>query len=101
MDDLIKQLIIDNRILLTLLAMFGTPVGFYAIVRWMQRSPPSSAPVRDAVADARVRQLEHTVAALERELTAMQLQQARLTALLQRQLEQPSPTIERRAATPV
>jgi hypothetical protein len=95
-DELIEHFIIENRLTLTLLAMFFTPVGLYAAVRFLQprdsREPRDDA--RSAEVERRLASMERTIGLLADEVSRMSEQQRRLVA-------EPDPRRIPRANTPV
>jgi hypothetical protein len=70
-DELIRHVIIENRIGLTLLAMFFTPVGLYAAVRFFQRGETGES--TDVA--RRLASMERTVALLVDEVSRLREQQ--------------------------
>jgi hypothetical protein len=70
-DELIKHFILENRLALTLLAMFFTPFGFYAAVRLLQRGG-----VRDSTdAERRLEAMERNIGLLVDEVSRLREQQ--------------------------
>jgi hypothetical protein len=70
-DELIKHFILENRLALTLLAMFFTPVGFYAAVRFLQRGGASES----ADAERRLEAMERNIGLLIDEVSRLREQQ--------------------------
>lgn len=83
MDDVLKELIIDNKLTLTLLALVFTPLGLYTGWRLLHRemeAPPSDSPDTDRRLEAVEIQLE----VLATEVARLGQQHARLAAVLER-----------------
>jgi hypothetical protein len=75
-DELIRHFIIENRLALTLLAMFFTPVGLYAAVRFLQRGESSES----TDVERRLASMEQTIGVLVDEISRLREQQ-RLAAV--------------------
>lgn len=100
MDEIIKDLIIGNKLTLTLLAMVFTPVGLFAGWRALRREPPQGAAV-DAAADRRLAAIEVTLDTLVEEIAQMREEQQRVASALERdRLAAPRHTAPSRLPTP-
>ena len=93
MDELIKHFIIENRLTLTLLAMFFTPVGLYAAVRFLQP--------RDSRVDARSADVERRLASMERTIGLLADEVSRMSDQQRRLVGEPDPRRIPRVNTPV
>lgn len=101
MDEIIKNLIIENRLTLTLLAMFFTPVGLFAGWRYLLRDTGHRAELASDV-EHRLATIELTLSALVSEVAQMTEQQGRVASALEHErLVGQRPSSVRRAVTPV
>jgi hypothetical protein len=81
MDDLLKQFIINNKLLLTLTAIVFAPPGIIAFIVSLRRraAPPPVAVPADA---ERIAKLEQTIVDMGEEMARLRDEQRFLTAIL-------------------
>ena len=80
MDEIIKHLIINNKLTLTLLAMFFTPAGLYAAWRYLNRDA-GATPESDV--SLRLASIETTLHALVEQVARLSEQQQRLASVIE------------------
>jgi Na+-transporting methylmalonyl-CoA/oxaloacetate decarboxylase gamma subunit len=85
-DEFLKHLILENKLVLTLLAMAFTPVGLWVAWRHLNRDShpdPVAAPEGQETA-AQLAAMERTLGALVAEVASLREQQERLAAAAER-----------------
>ena len=99
MDEIIKRLIIDNKLTLTLLAMFVTPAGLYAAWRYLNRDAGATS---EPDMSRRLGSIELTLHSLVEQVARLSEQQRRVASVIEPdRLPVSRPTSPPRVITPV
>jgi hypothetical protein len=97
-DEIIKRLIIDNKLTLTLLAMVFTPAGLYAAWRYLTRD---AGAMSQPDVSQRLASVEMTLQSLVEQVARLSEQQQRLASVIEpNHLPLAPPTAPPRVITP-